>query len=110
MTKFARNIMFRTRLFRANVRNTPTYEAFDTAELPAKRAVSPRAIMKQDSGKQDENQHPRRFDSQALNERRTLNLSQQHGSREVGQIHQRRQLHDRPPRWRQHVQWKHMTG
>src|SRR5262245_53521308 len=110
MMKFARNIMFRTRLFLANVRNTPRYEAFDTAELPAKRAVSPRAIVKQDSRKQDKKQNPGRFNGQPLYERRTLNLSQQHGGREVGQVHQRRQLDDRPPRRRQHVQWKHMTG
>src|SRR5262245_33862350 len=110
MMKLVRNIMLRTRLFLANVRNTPKYDALDAAGLTAIRAVSPRAIVKQDSGQENKEQHPGGFDYETLNKFGALDFSEQHGGGEVGQVHQWRQPDDRVPRVRQHVEREHVAG
>src|SRR5947207_917492 len=97
--KFARNVMFRTRLLRAKVRKTRRYGAWDVCLTgfvvtillvdfisASKCRIPSHAAVEHPAGGEDEEDDPGQFDRQAAGKLGAGDFAKEDGGWEVGQV------------------------
>lgn len=77
--------------------------------LTAESAISFEAAVQHHSRCDDKEHHPCELNTQSLGQFPTSDLSQKHRGWEVGEVLKREHIDYQPPRFREHVQRKHVT-